>query len=250
MRKFSSALVALLAMLLVSVAPAAAITNGTPDYDAAYPYVGIVEGDGGICSGSLLSPYILLTAGHCATDGSTVWVTFVPEIFSFDEITIAGTMHVHPDFCPGCAPQMGGVPTYDVGVVVFENPIDVGWYASLPYEGQVNDLANGTTLMAVGYGVQGFTRGGPPQGAGLGVRNYAPVSFINNNHKLADMFLKHSANGGQGGTCAGDSGGPILMGDQILAVISFNNWNCNSSSYAQRIDIPEVRSWVASFLSA
>jgi hypothetical protein len=247
MQRISSAVVALLAIFLLTAAPAGAITNGTADYDVNYPYVGIIEGSG-ICSGSLISPTVLLTAGHCTAGMGTVWVTFVPEIYSFDEITIPGTAYTHPNYCLGCSPGQGGTAVYDVGVVVFDEPIIVDRYASLPSEGQVNALANGSGLMAVGYGVQEFQRGGgPPLGAGLGVRAYAPVSFINNNHNTADMFLKLSSIAGQGGggICSGDSGGPILSGDTVLGVTSFSNWNCNSSSYAQRIDIPAVLNFIA-----
>jgi hypothetical protein len=241
----------MLVFLLVTAIPAGAITNGTSDYDGAYPYVGIVQG-AGICSGTLIAPTVLLTAGHCTVGMETVWVTFVPEIYDFDEVNIPGTAYTHPDFCEGCAPGLGGTSQYDVGIVVFEvPPIEPGWYPSLAGDGTVDTLANGTTLTAVGYGVQDFqVGGGPPQGAGLGVRSYASVSFINNNHNLAGTFLKHSSIQGQGGggVCAGDSGGPILSNGAILAVISFSNWNCNSSAYAQRVDIPQVSGWIGEFL--
>jgi hypothetical protein len=46
-------------------APAGAITGGRPD-NTAHPYVGIVIApDGAFCSGVLLAPRVLLTAGHC-----------------------------------------------------------------------------------------------------------------------------------------------------------------------------------------
>src|SRR4030095_14123001 len=64
-----AAVVWLLAMLL-AMGPAAAITNGQPDA-GRHPYVGLMVAldEDGIplwrCSGSLLSPTVFLTAGHC-----------------------------------------------------------------------------------------------------------------------------------------------------------------------------------------
>ena len=63
------------------------ITNGQPT-GSAYGGVGVVlidEGGDrtidGLCSGSLISPTVLLTAGHCLGGPGTVYyISFVPDV--------------------------------------------------------------------------------------------------------------------------------------------------------------------------
>ena len=73
MRKLLALSAALVGALAIGLAPAGAITDGVPDVDNDYPHVGImvafIEGVPQFrCSGTLLSPTVYLTAGHC-TDG-------------------------------------------------------------------------------------------------------------------------------------------------------------------------------------
>ena len=256
MRRIIPLFVSLL-LALVLASPAAAITNGQPD-GSQHPYVGMVYNDTYLCSGTLIAPTVFVTAAHCTAafeaGGSQVYVTFAPEADFDPANALPGTPFTYPGFCIGCAPGLPGFDTDDVGVVVLDAPyVDVG-FGQLPYAGQVSDLENGTILTAVGYGVRGFERGGgPPQPSGIAVRYVAPVQFINDNNRIGDMFIKHSANPAQakGGTCFGDSGGPIFAPDQatVLGATSFGtNSVCAGTGYAQRLDRPEILEWIASFI--
>ena len=69
-------MIAALAVALVTVSTAAAITGGGVDGDA-HPYVGALVVDGSVqCSGVLVAPTVFATAGHCGVDGSRVSVSF------------------------------------------------------------------------------------------------------------------------------------------------------------------------------
>ena len=112
----------------------------------------------------------------------------------------------------------------------------------------------GTEVDLVGYGVQGFVRGGgPPQQVFLFTRYYAPTVLVKSSHVHSDEFIKLQANPsrGTGGTCFGDSGGPDLLGGTniVLAVNSYvTNSNCAGVTYSNRIDLPEILEFIESFL--
>ncbi|MCJ7422686.1 trypsin-like serine protease, partial [Candidatus Bathyarchaeota archaeon] len=66
-------------------------------------------------------------------------------------------------------------------------------------------------------------------------------------------FMRITADPGQGkgGTCYGDSGGPILLAgtNTILGVCSWGtNQNCAGISYEKRIDIADILNWISGFL--
>jgi len=83
--KSRRALVVALIVLLLAALPVSAITYGEPD-GGRHPFVGmlVAEFDGQkdwICSGTLISPTVFLTAGHCTAyleglEINKVWVSF------------------------------------------------------------------------------------------------------------------------------------------------------------------------------
>ena len=74
MKKTIVTFIIFLALVLGTAGVASAITNGVPDGDN-HPYVGLLVFDvapgtpGWRCSGALIAPNVVLTAGHC-TDGA------------------------------------------------------------------------------------------------------------------------------------------------------------------------------------
>jgi secreted trypsin-like serine protease len=270
-------LVATMALtLLVASGVAQAIVNGEPD-DNRHPYVGALvaefEGAGGetelvpVCSGTLISPTVFLTAGHCTefliAEGLPTYVSFDPTFVAGESELVSGTPYLHPDYCGvGCGPPgVEWLTGYDVGVVVLDEPVEMEAYGSLPDASVVDTLQKRSPLTVVGYGASDFaTGGGAPQPIYPDIRQMATVEYLGTegmaNLVGEDVFIKITGHGmGRGGEgiCYGDSGGPVFLEDQrtVVAVNSFippSSFPCSGPEYAQRVDLPVVLEWVSSFL--
>ena len=155
-----------------------AVTFGVPD-GTRHPYVGtiIFQTASGLfsCSATLMSPTVLLTAGHCTEEGGVAnlntWANFSPKIsfagrenypslaaFLNDRKNgwIKATAVPHPQYDDFSAfPQ-----TFDVGVVLLKQTVTMKTYGALPPEGFLETIrsAKDNNFTTVGYGMQGFIK--------------------------------------------------------------------------------------------
>ena len=79
-----------------------------------------------------------------------------------------------------------------------------------------------------------------------GLRRIADQTYRN----MHNQFLGLSINNNQdnGGACNGDSGGPHLHEDVIVSVTSNGDASCVTSDNTQRVDQPEIRNWILTFV--
>ena len=252
-----AALVAAVAFVAV---PASAITDGELDGNG-HPYVGLMvahDASGNPlwrCSGTLLSPTVYLTAGHCTeAPAAHVEIWFDADVqsgipangypFTGD---VGGTPYTHPQYNPNA------FFVRDVGVVVLDESFvsPNGVYGVLPSLDQLDQLKTrrgkqNTTFTAVGYGLQ---RINPVfvQSDRVRMVAYPKLNQINVPGFTGDFSLLLSNNHSTGGTCFGDSGGPNFLGDSnvVAGVTSFGiNGNCAGTGGVFRMD----RSWSLDFV--
>jgi len=243
MRKY---VLALPPMLLLTAAPAHAITGNFVD-DFEHPFVGLVvfydqNGDfSHRCSGSLLSPSVFLTAGHCVEGVSSARVYFQQGAgANFDPVLGIDPVTGYPEDCftSPCTTSdelynfgyPAGFPnTKDVGLVILDQPINLPEYGKLAEAGALNGFSNrkgqqSLTLTPSGYGL---TYTNPSRTVSFRERLMTTSKLQNLVSALTDGFNMQSSNnfGIGGGTCFGDSGGPIFYGasssNTIVGVTSF-----------------------------
>ena len=198
-----------------------AIVNGSLTSD--FPAVGMMQTTtGGLCTGVLIHPRIVLLAAHCIEGESN---------FRFDfgdsDTTVTRSVPVveavkHPRY------SASGLD-YDLGYLVLSEEVtDVP-----PVQIDLNQQAVGTPFTLVGYGQ---TDG---SGAGSGTKRTATgtISHVTDSG-IPTMWAFQYA---PGGVCSGDSGGPALQlrGSQwfTIGVANLANTGCVGEGNYARFDV-------------
>jgi hypothetical protein len=218
------------------------------------------------CSGSLISSTKFLTAGHCTEGVNSARIWFAQDAGAhFDPATEFDPVSGYPDTClPQAAPcvtsdemfnfgfdNFAGFPNIrDVGVVILDEPVTTVGFGPLAPAGTLDALVNrrgqqDVTFVVSGYGVSQVK----PVALSFRERLMAEAKLVNLTSALTDGFNLQTSNNpgnGRGGTCFGDSGGPVLYQGQIVGVTSFVlNALCKGVGFAYRVDRAEVQAWIA-----
>jgi trypsin len=288
-KKLIIVLFSVMVILALAVSPAYAIT-GDFVKDNEHPFVGLAvfyDASGAFiwrCSGTLLDSTTFLTAGHCAdtvSGADTARIYFQQDAgVHYDPATQQDPVTGYPDFCAAgtlgvtCATVSSGhiynfgftgaltVPnTHDAGLLKLDQAIELSEYGQLPEARVLDSLATArgtkdTVFTVSGYGLtyKNQLQNGKPN-ISFRERLMAEAHLVNVNSNLnAGFNLQTQGNGtGLGGTCNGDSGGPVFLGDSssnlVVGITSFGlNALCRGGDFAFRVDQPDVLAWIQSFM--
>ena len=265
--RFSKMLAAL--ALSAAALPAMAVTFGQPDGNA-HPFVGTIlfeRADGYYsCTGTMMSPTVMMTAGHCTEEGGVVnlrtWVKFTPDISVHSGCStrkcldkflddprngwVKGTAIPHPQYN-----DFAEFPeNYDVGVVKLATPVSFSTYGELPSLGFLETIKSAAenTFTVVGYGLQGYI---PSFYSDDWTRYVGTVRLLELNSTWnGGTTAKYTNNPGTGGgTCFGDSGGPIFYANTnvVVSVVSWGQTPCIGVDFNFRTDTPTAQNFLDAY---
>ncbi|WP_315762481.1 MULTISPECIES: S1 family peptidase [unclassified Bradyrhizobium] len=208
------------AVLLLGISPAAAIVGGAPSSNDAVgrSVVTIVGSRGNFCSGALIAPKLVLTAGHCVQPGADY------RIVEYDrerkpQLKTVRRVAVHPAF--NIQSILAHRATADVALLELDAPARDRSPAMLGVPQLPLDAGNAFAIAGIGVTIRGDGKsGGVVRTASL-VATGKPGSL---QIRLVDPVTQGTKPGL--GACTGDSGGPAFeqqqAGPAVIGVISWS----------------------------
>ncbi len=240
------------------------VHNGDEAFLGQYPFVAhvqMVQADGSsyVCTGSIVSNDIVVTAAHCIEDAdSSVGITVRYGILNWREAPPTRMQENLFDYRRHEYFTFNYPMTSDIAYVRLDRPLDFS-----TFDGEVNTITIDSNVADVGawttfIGWGGTTNTGSPSdilyyGSNIVVPDteawdyYGSDSFVG-----AEFFcIDSESSTGHSGTCGGDSGGPAISdinydSAYLWGATSFGSAEGCEHGYSCFTDVPYFRDWLTS----
>jgi Trypsin len=218
------------------------IVGGTATTIGQYPQVvGIELGAGqqvGVCTGTLITPEWVLTAGHCVT-ASEVGVTTQAEVTAAIQVRFntlnaleGGTVVKAQDSLPDPMFNINALGSHDSGLIHLATPVTDVTPVTLNFDASQAPI--GVMVTMVGYGIT--VSGGQTSTEHV----VDQMSVACNSQIGADANLLCFSQTGGKGKCSGDSGGPSFATINAklveVGITSFGDQTCTQFGADTRVD--------------
>lgn len=203
----------------------------------------MLNSDGSLCTGTLISPYVVLTAAHCLTSQLSA-VLFVNNVDEEGETRSVYEFVAHPDYNSTLSP----VDSLDDIALLTLSERAPSQITPMPIlRSALSDEEVGDRIRLVGFGLDREDGDNP-----IGVKKEGFAQFVD----FDEDAILYSADPNI--SCSGDSGGPLFMSidgtEQVVGVVSIGDGLCGQLGRSTRVDNrietfiqPELdRTWQAS----
>lgn len=258
------ALAAAAALALALARPGAAIVGGRPAPVGAWPADAFVQaslpdGTAQLCSGALVAPSVVLTAGHCVVDDSTNAI-LPPSAFlvatgrldvtdpSSGQVLAVSGVTLFPGFTLGLL--RGDVALLQLQAPSTAPPARVAQASDAPWA-----YAPGTPIWLSGWGLVSPTDPSPPttlQQVALAAQGDAYCGgTLGAAYDPRTMFCGALPDLAEG-ACRGDSGGPVMEADPArewveVGVISWGGVDCQPPDAFTRL--ASLQPWLSTTIA-
>jgi secreted trypsin-like serine protease len=230
--------VTLATALMFSAAPAWALGGEASAESARFEgrTVMVLGSRGSVCSGSVLSPTVIITAGHCVSGAGQYAIAYreggSPVLQEVRQVAR------HPGFAPGSSVSI------DMALVRLKTALP-SRFSAVALDDNAEDDVVGSRQTVAGFGL---ARDGDE--ASAGVLRTASVTIL---PRYFPRFMRLGRLDGSFRVCKGDSGGPVFSdgftGVTLTAIIHASEKSRGSrqcGETAQAVRVAPQRGWIDS----
>jgi MYXO-CTERM domain-containing protein len=213
------------ALALPPVEPAE-IYGGVVSAPGAWPTAVAINAGTILCTGTLVSPNVVLTAAHCLVNNppiESVYVRFGNDVNQPDSpLVFALTYGAHPEFCgeDSCTEDI-----HDYGYIVLSQPQSITPTRVITSQDDWDEVMEvGQKMTLVGYGLA-------DGGTVTGIKREVEVDIT----RFSKSGLEFQGGGDGKDSCQGDSGGPAFItltsGEVVLGGVTSRGYSCGKGGF-------------------